>query len=364
MKKFFAAVFSVIMTLTVASGALAAFTWNAAPGATPESFAARYKIEVVKLANESGAIGSTKLIEAPAANAANHASVYFYIRLTVAGAADDIAAADDIQKNARADVSFTALRDFFTDIDELPCVTGIDLSDLDNGVYYFNVTGQAEDGGTPATWFLPITGALANSSYSRAAIECRCLDSATAKAYAKVYSKRPFSGKLPNGGSGPVPFACGGYWIWVAEDGLIGFADHDYKNVLVFTRNKSTGQITQATVGAHNTDANFVVGLYTYLGFAGSDVEAGSIYMTDDNLRAAFGFDYQGESFVTWDASPVAIILDPAIGIPKTGGSADILGPALLLLSVSAALCGLCEGRSYAEGGPARAAGSGAKRIW
>ena len=100
MKKLFAAVLSVIMALTIASGALAAFTWNAGPGHTPESFAARYKIEVIKLANESGAAGSTRLIEAPAATAANQASVYFYIRLTVTGAADDIADADAILYSA------------------------------------------------------------------------------------------------------------------------------------------------------------------------------------------------------------------------------------------------------------------------
>ena len=315
MKKLFTVVLSVITVLTVASGAMAAFTWNAGPGDTPESFAARYKIEVIKLANESGAIGSTRLIEAPAATAANHASVYFYIRLTVTGATDNIADADAIQKNVRADVSFTALRDFFGGID-LPCVSGIDLSDLDNGVYYFNINGQAGDGQDPATWFLPITGNLANSSYSRAAIEGRCLDSATTRAYAKVYSKRAFTDRLASGDFGPVRFACGGYWILVAqEEGLIYFADYDYKNTVIFTRNKSTGQITKVAVGAGNTDANFVVGLFTYLGFCGSDVEAGRIYMTDDNLRAAFGFDFQGESFITWETSPVAIILDPAIGI-------------------------------------------------
>jgi len=146
-------------------------------------------------------------------------------------------------------------------------------------------------------------------------------------------------------------------------ESLICFADDDYKNVVIFTRNASTGQVTKAAVGASNTDANFVVGLYAYLGVRGSDVEAGRIYMTDDNLRAAFGFDYQGESFITWATSPVAIILDPAIGIPKTGGRAGILGPALLLLSVMAALCGLCIGGPYADGGPVRAAGFGTRRL-
>lgn len=333
MKKFFALVLAVVMVLAVTSSAMAAFTWNAGSSDTADTFANRYKIEVVKLANETGIIGTNKLIEAPGATAVNNASVYFYIRLTVTGAAavpTDPAEAGDrdaVQMNAKADVTFTALNNVKT-TNAFVNQTKVELKDLQNGVYYLDGAQAASNDGKLV--FKLITGSLTNSDFSAAAFEGRVLDTATAKVYAKVYSKRPLD----------VEFQSSGYFIKVLSNGNVRFANKAETatptNIVEFVRNSSSKQVTDVKVIIQESDGNFVDNLYTFLGFRAPDVTAGRIYMTDDNLRAAFGFDFKGESSITWNANSTAIILDPAIGvgIPKTGDNASVIGFAMVMIAV------------------------------
>ena len=309
MKKLFAIVLSVVMVLAVASSAMAAFTWNAGAAQTAESFANRYKVEVVKLATETGIIGTNKLVEAPAATAVNNASVYFYIRLTVSGASSS---ADAVQTNAKASVSFTSLTDLAGNALNAPA-SDLSLSALDNGVYYYELDSAS---------FKKLNDFTApNSAFSAAAIEARVQDTATAKVYAKVASKHPL---------GTV--TVGDYTVTVATDSVTFVKG---TNTVVFNRN-SDGKVTSVDVSAANTDANFVDNLYTFLGFRAPDVTGGKIYMTDANLRAAFGFDYKAESSATWNANTSAIILDPAVGvgIPKTGDNTSVIGFALVMLAL------------------------------
>ncbi|MEA4970227.1 MAG: hypothetical protein VB051_06810 [Candidatus Pelethousia sp.] len=324
MKKIFASVLAAVMVLAVASSAMA-FSWGPGSGSTAESFSNRYKIEVVKLANETGIIGTNRLIEAPGATAVNNASVYFYIRLIVSGAPSE---PDAIQENACADVSFTSLSVMNAGGGYTGGSSNISLASKGNGVYYYNVnTGDFE----------LITGSINNSVFSGAAIEARCLDTATAKVHAKVYSKRPFK---VNGT--PTEFQAGSYYILVDGDNVM-FADKAGAtagnvagtNCIKFVRNSSSRQVTDVVIMQATSDGNWVDNLYTYLGFRAPDITGGRIYMTDDNIRSAFGFDYKGEASITWNANSSAIILDPVVtvGIPKTGDNAGVIGFALVMLA-------------------------------
>ena len=66
-------------------------------------------------------------------------------------------------------------------------------------------------------------------------------------------------------------------------------------------------------------------------------VAAGEVYMTDSNLRTAFGFAYKVSDSITWKANSTPIILDPTVGIPKTGDHASVIGFAMVMVAVVAA---------------------------
>ena len=66
-------------------------------------------------------------------------------------------------------------------------------------------------------------------------------------------------------------------------------------------------------------------------------VAAGEVYMTDSNLRTAFGFAYKVSDSITWKANSTPIILDSTVGIPKTGDNASVIGFAMIMVAVVAA---------------------------
>ena len=66
-------------------------------------------------------------------------------------------------------------------------------------------------------------------------------------------------------------------------------------------------------------------------------VAAGEVYMTDSNLRTAFGFAYKVSDSITWKANSTPIILDHTVGIPKTGDNASVIGFAMIMVAVVAA---------------------------
>ena len=66
-------------------------------------------------------------------------------------------------------------------------------------------------------------------------------------------------------------------------------------------------------------------------------VAAGEVYMTDSNLRTAFGFAYKVSDSITWKANSTPIILDPTVSIPKTGDNASVIGFAMIMVAVVAA---------------------------
>lgn len=297
MKKIVSLVLALALVLSVASVAMA-FTWGAGSSSS-SNFADRYKIEVVKLAKETGIVGSSRLLEAPGATAVNSAPVYFYIRLTIAGSKST---PDDVETNAKAEVSITSLGNVSG------TTSPINLSGKGNGVYYYN-----------GTTFVAITGSNTVTN------EAVCLDTATAKVSAKVYSKSDLSTALESGD----------YTINASSSTAVVISDGT--NTVSFARKASNGKVTGVTV-ASGTDAQFAPKLYTYLGITASDISDGKVYMSDDNIRAAFGFDYKGEASITWTANSTPIILDPnvGIGIPKTGDNTSVIGFAMVMIAIVA----------------------------
>ena len=325
MKKIFAIALAVVMVLSIASVA-SAFTWAKPAEQNADTFASRYQIDVVKLVNQTGILGTNSMSADDNATAVNNAPLYFYIKLTVSGA--DTANPDDIQQNAEVDVSFTSMNN--ADGTAFPAVSGYDISGLGNGTYYFDIDAATNGNG----WFVPLTNTVINNSvFAKAVIEGRCLDTDTAKVEAKVYSERPFNGW----------FQVGSYWVNVDTNAnTIQFAMDDAANgnprIVTFTRN-ADGLITNVVYGAAGD--NETMKLYEWLNNGSATefrkaVENDEVYMTNANLRAAFGYSYSQSDSITWKANSTPIILDP-IGIPKTGDNASVIGFAMIMVAVVAA---------------------------
>ena len=302
MKKLFSIVLAVVMVLSVASMAMA-FSWNDAP-AKEDAFG--YKIEVIKYVRQTGAIGSSNFIADPNAAAVNGADVYFAIKLIV----PDLDTDDAIREQAKVKIAITALN-----------VDGFDagIKDLPAGTYYY--TG---DNATALDAFKTISQLQAGTI---PVFSSRCLDTDTAKVYAKVSTGRELGTK----------FKAGSYWV-TASGSSVTFADKENNpdNTVTFERESKSGKVDSVKTDT-TTDAQFVVKLYNYLGITAADVADGKVYMSDDNLRAAFGFAYKVESTATWKANSTPIILDPTVTIPKTGDNASVIGFAMIMVAVVAA---------------------------
>lgn len=313
MKKLFAIVLATVLVLGIASSALA-FTWNQAP-TTSDAFG--YKVEVVKFTRSTGALGSGNYNADANATAVNGADVYYAIKLTV----PDLAADNATRENAKATVKFTAIAGGYS-------YSGLDISGLSAGIYYYTnpSTAPADNG---ATAFKTISE-LGNVSPVYAS---KCQDTDTAQVYAKVVSERPLDQE----------FKAGSYYVTAPNSTSVVFADKASTatptNVVTFTRDASSGKVS--SVAVTGSDAQFVAGLYDYLGITGADIAAGKIYMSDNNLRAFAGFAYKTESSATWKANSTPIILDPTVRIPKTGDHASVLGFALMMAAIIAAAAAL-----------------------
>ena len=309
MKKLFSIVLAVVMVLSVASMAMA-FSWTDAP-AKEDPFG--YKIEVIKYTMQTGAIGSSNFIADNNAAAVNNADVYFAIKLTV----PDLDPDDAIREQAKAKITFTAIGD---NQGNAPDNLDASIKDLTSGVYYY--TGDAAD---------PFkTIPQLNAQNVTPVFVLRCLDTDTAKVYAKVSTGRELGSEFKTGSY--YVTATGSDVVFSTKSAANGFGDK-----VTFKRDAKSGKVDSVEVGIANSDAQFVVKLYNYLGITAADVADGKIYMSNDNLRAAFGFAYKVESTATWKANSTPIILDPTVTIPKTGDNASVIGFAMIMVAVVAA---------------------------
>ena len=331
MKKIFAIALAVVMVLSIASVA-GAFNWSK-PAEPAEPFG--YSVDVIKFTRSTGTLGSSSFNEDNAATAVNGADVYWAIKLVV----PSLSYNSGIRQNAQVDVKFTAL-------DGTTNVTNIPLRAYPAGTYYFLADGRYVN--TPAdlpfvytanevTWgtfyFWPVSafGSFDSNNIAETPVYAtNCLDTATAKVEAKVYSERPLDGSW---------FEVGSYEVAV-NDRIIAFrlADTD-KMVATFTRNADDLVVGVTYGDAGDTET---MKLYEWLNNGSATefrkaVENKEVYMTNANLRAAFGFTYSQSDSITWNANSTPIILDPTVSIPKTGDNASVIGFAMIMVAVVAA---------------------------
>ena len=311
MKKIFAIALAVVMVLSIASVA-SAFTWaKPADSTTADNFG--YNIDVIKFTRSTGTLGSSYFNADEAATAVNGADVYWAIKLTVNSPSDSIKA------NAYVDVTFTALEG----MESFSKSTVI--RDLANGVYYY---GGNTVGFQPISYFVS-NNLNMNYTAETPVFATRCLDTATAKITAKVYSERPLE----------TAFIVGNYCIEVNGNLINFFKDDKVTLIAQFTRNDD-GLITAVAYGDAG-DAE-TMKLYEWLNNGSATdfrkaVENKEVYMTNSNLRAAFGYSYSQSDSATWNANSTPIILDPTVSIPKTGDNASVIGFAMIMVAVVAA---------------------------
>ena len=317
MKKIFAIALAVVMVLSIASVA-SAFVWTKpADTTTADNFG--YSIDVIKFTRSTGTLGSSYFTADDAATAVNGADVYYAIKLVVDNPSDDV------KKLAKADVSFTAISGMENET--------VSLSKLGNGVYYYGVLKKAP-GFYPIQDFVSNT-LLMNYTAETPVFAARCLDTDTAKVAAKVYSKID----LWKTYQAPAMLEVGDYKVTFNKTPkAVGFYTAAGAHIVNFYLNDD-GLVTKVETGAA---ANELVKLYQWLNSGDADsIEAAinnkEMYMTNDNLLAAFGWSYSQSDSATWAANSTPIILDPTVSIPKTGDNASVIGFAMIMVAVVAA---------------------------
>ena len=306
MKKILSIALAVAMVLAMASVA-SAFTWSK-PAEPAQPF--EYSVDVMKFTRSTGALGSSSFNADDNATAVNGADIYFTIKLVV----PEMDADSGIRQQAKVTVKTTAIEGLAAEYETI-------LSGDDGGTYYFGDNGDGNGYG-----FRPITAYNGQTPV----VAARCLDTDTAKVEAKVSSSRPLDGSW---------FKVGSYNIAV-NDRIIAFAEASTGNLIATFTRDNNDLVVDVTYGTAGDDATMK--LYEWLNNGSATefrkaIENDEVYMTDDNLRAAFGFSYSQSDSATWAANSTPIILDPIVSIPKTGDNASVIGFAMIMVAVVAA---------------------------
>ena len=302
MKKIFAIALAVVMVLSIAS--VAGALWEPTPADPATDF--RIQVSVEKYALETGTYGY-KYVATETITAANAADVYYVIKATLPSnpnAAEEAASItvkyDGIKGTSRT-----------WDVDNLyDYVAG-----ADGGTIYYDGNGN---------W--KTSNSFVNDP-AKVVVQARCFDTSVASIDVEASCNRDLTEE----------FSWKGYQIKLVEEyqGGNDILNISKGNDYIQFEIADDGQASKyADSGANSTLES---DLFKALGFTADQLNAGEVYMTDANLRAAFGFSYKVTDSVDWTATNYPIIVDTNVGIPKTGDNASVIGFAMIMVAVVAA---------------------------
>ena len=263
-----------------------------------------YSVQVIKYALVTKEKGLYDYIPANSAQAANGVDVYWAVRLEVRQPSQAV------RDHAVVEIQTTALGN-------VPTSVTIPVGDLDTGAYYYSYTGQEpgcfrEDGFYAHPW-------LGTRHISPTPVlSGRCLDTETVQVTAQV------SVEIPLGDA----FQVGPYDVTIeaGPDGVanrvVTFREHDggaAAGMFLLDREDfvtafiaSSADYADAFQEADTQAPAFAPGagesLLAWLG--GGDaaglqdsIANGTMCMSDENIAQAFGFSFQDEATITWEAA-------------------------------------------------------------
>ena len=261
-----------------------------------------YSVQVIKYALVTKEKGLYDYIPANSAQAANGVDVYWAVRLEVRQPSQAV------RDHAVVQIQTTALGN-------VPTSVTIPVGDLDTGAYYYSYTGQEpgcfrEDGFYAHPWL----GTRHISSTP--VLSGRCLDTETVRVTAQVSVEIPLGDAFQVGPydvtieAGPdgvanrvVTFresggAAAGMFLLDREDFVTAFI-------------ASSADYAAAFQDAAQAPAFVPGGGETLLAWLGSgdaaelraSIQSGNMCMSETNMAEAFGFSFQDEATITWEAA-------------------------------------------------------------
>lgn len=261
-----------------------------------------YSVQVIKYALVTKEKGLYDYIPANSAQAANGVDVYWAVRLEVRQPSQAV------RDHAVVQIQTTALGN-------VPTSVTIPVGDLDTGAYYYSYTGQEpgcfrEDGFYAHPWL----GTRHISSTP--VLSGRCLDTETVQVSAQVSVEIPLGDAFQVGPydvtieAGPdgvanrvVTFresggAAAGMFLLDREDFVTAFI-------------ASSADYAAAFQDAAQAPAFVPGGGETLLAWLGSgdaaelraSIQSGNMCMSETNMAEAFGFSFQDEATITWEAA-------------------------------------------------------------
>lgn len=262
-----------------------------------------YSVQVIKYALVTKEKGLYDYIPANSAQAANGVDVYWAVRLEVRQPSQAV------RNHAVVEIQTTALGD-------VPASVTIPVGDLETGAYYYSYTGQEpgcfrEDGFYAHTW-------LGTRHISPTPVlSGRCLDTETVRVTAQVAAEIPLGDAFQ---VGPYDVS-----IEAGPDGVanrvVTFREHDggaAAGMFLLDREDfvtafiaSSADYAAAFPAEAQAPAFVPGGGETLLAWLGSgdaaelraSIQSGNMCMSETNMAEAFGFSFQDEATITWEAA-------------------------------------------------------------
>ena len=297
MKKIFAIALAVVMVLSIAS--VAGALWEPTPADPATDF--RIQVSVDKYALETGTYGY-KYVATETITAANGADVYYVIKATLPSNPNAA------EKAASITVKYDGIKGTSRtwDVDNLyDYVAG-----ADGGTIYYDGNGN---------W--KTSNSFVNDP-GKVVVQARCFDTTTASIKVEASAKRDL--KVDDG------FEWKGYTVYYSGTAIAFVKDGEKVRFTL-------GSDGLATFDETDSEGLLPIVLFNDLGFTYEELKDGKVYMTEKNLRTAFGYSYKVTDSVDWTATNHPIIVDPIVGIPKTGDNASVIGFAMIMVAVVAA---------------------------